>query len=135
MKLRSLFTVATLSCAILLAAPAWAQFSFNTGNTDLRLGAVSRPASGTKLETETADDFALTGVTVINHATVTGLINAGVPLSHITQVEVEIYNIFPADSDTTRTPAVVTRVNSPSDNEIGSATRDSSDGSLSYSAT
>jgi hypothetical protein len=46
-------------------------------------------------------------------------------VSDIKQVEVEVYHVFPKDSDTTRTPAVVTRMNSPADVEIGSATRDS----------
>jgi hypothetical protein len=56
-------------------------------------------------------------------------------VSSIAKVEVEIYHIFPLDSDTVRTPSVTTRVNSPSDVEIGAATRDSNDSTLSFITT
>jgi hypothetical protein len=80
---------------------------------------------------------------VINQATFTGLLPLGAPLTNINNVEVEIYHVFPNDSDVSRTSGpplfstvnVPTRVNSPADNEIDSATRDSSDGSLSSTAT
>jgi hypothetical protein len=47
-------------------------------------------------------------------------------------VEIEFYHVFPGDSDTARTPNVPTRKNSPGDVEIGSATRDSVAGTLSF---
>jgi hypothetical protein len=80
---------------------------------------------------------------VINQATFTGLLPLGAPLTNINNVEVEIYHVFPNDSDVSRTSGpplfstvnVPTRVNSPADNEIDSATRDSSDGSLNSTAT
>src|SRR5881392_3191498 len=117
-----------------LATPAWAEtFFFTSGTPDGRLGALSRSESPGKLETETADDFILTETTVINGATITGLINA--PLANITNVEVELYHVFPLDSDTLRQPRVLTRVNSPADVEIDAATRDGSEGTLSFSAS
>jgi hypothetical protein len=70
---------------------------------------------------------------VINKATFTGLMVGLNP--SINNVEIEIYHVFPVDSDTVRTITVPTRVNSPADNEIDSATRDSSDGSLSFTST
>jgi len=48
---------------------------------------------------------------------------------------VEIYHIFPVDSDAARTPSVPSRTNSPSDVEIGSATRDSGAGTLRFITT
>jgi hypothetical protein len=87
------------------------------------------------VETETADDFILSQSVVINQATFTGLLPSGASLASINNVEVEIYHVFPVDSDTVRTPNVPTRMNSPADNEIDSATRDSSDGSLSFANT
>jgi hypothetical protein len=45
------------------------------------------------------------------------------------------HHVFPVDSDTSRTPVVPTRTNSPSDVEIDDATRDSLDDSLSAIAT
>src|SRR6516164_2611143 len=118
-------SAAALSVGLVVAAPTMADvFSFSTGNPDGKLGSLSQPP-GPGLETETADDFVLTDATVISRATVHGLIASGLGVSDIKQVEVEVYHIFPIDSDTTRKPAVVTRVNSPADVEIGAATRDS----------
>jgi hypothetical protein len=59
----------------------------------------------------------------------------GASLSTISDVEIEIYNVFPTGSANPPSGNVPTRVNSPSDNEIASATRDGSAGSLSYTST
>jgi hypothetical protein len=119
-----------------LAAPAWSEtFFFTTGNTDGKMAALTRPAASGKLETETADDFALEQTTVISGAVITGLlVPAGTPLAGISQVEVEIYHIFPQDSDMVRAINVPTRQNSPADVEIDSATRDSLAGTLGFSS-
>jgi len=118
----------------LLTTPAWADpFFFTTGNADGRLGALSRSESPGKVETETADDFTLTETTVINGATITGLINA--PLANITNVEVELYHKFPLDSVVPPSGRVLSRVNSPADVEIDAATRDGSEGTLGFSAS
>ena len=53
--------------------------------------------------------------------------------SVINDVRVEIYRVFPNDSDTARTPNVVTRTNSPSD--VAFADRSSNDGNLSFSTS
>jgi hypothetical protein len=127
---------ALFTLGISLTTPAWAaSFSFNTGAPDGKLGALSRRPSAGKIETETADDFKLQQTTVIKSATITGLIPTGAPLTNIVNVEVEIYHVFPLDSDTLRTISVPSRTNSPSDVEIASATRDGSAGTLSFVAT
>src|SRR5262249_44080798 len=103
-----------------------------------QLGALSRRASPGKIETETADDFLLQETTVITEATIFGLIPAGTPLDNIRDVEGEGYHIFPEDFDvappsgppTFTTPKVPTRVNSPSDVEIDTATRERTAGTL-----
>jgi len=120
-------SAAALSVGLVAGMPIAADpFFFSTGNPDGQLGSLSRPPSSGNLETETADDFVLTDATVISRATIHGLIPSGLDVSSIQQVEVELYHIFPKDSNTARTPQVVTRVNSPADVEIGAATRDSS---------
>ena len=135
-RLRVSVMAAMLSVGTLLTTPAWAgTFFFSTGNPDGKLGALSRPAGSQGLETETADDFFLTQATVVSGATIHGLIPSGTTISGITRVEVEIYHIFPLDSDLARSANVPTRQNSPSDVEIGAATHDSSNGSLSFIAT
>src|SRR5262249_43205864 len=79
-----------------------------------------------KFEIEAADDFVLTTNTTINHATFTGLLTGVTGAPTIGAVTVEIYRVFPNDSDVGRTsgfplfstPRVPTRVNSPSDVEL-----------------
>ena len=119
------------------------RFSFSTGSPDGKLGAVSRPDGSEGSETETADDFVLTQPTVISGATIHGLLNAtGSSVPSVAGVEVEIYHVFKLDSDENRTSGaptfstdkVPTRVNSPSDKEIDTATRDFSKGTLSFVA-
>jgi hypothetical protein len=121
----------------LLAPPAAADvfFSFSTGNPDGLIGTASRQASPGRLETETADDFILTQPTSINQATFVGLLPSGAPLSSIANVEIEFYHVFPADSANPPSGNVLTRVNSPSDVEIASATRNGVGGSLSFTAS
>jgi hypothetical protein len=113
------------------AAAQETQVLVNTGNTDGKLGALSRPASVNKLETETADDFVLDQTTVLTGATVTGLVTTS--LANISNVEIEMYHRFPEDSIADRTPQVPTRQNSPSDVEIDSATRDGNNHTLRFS--
>jgi hypothetical protein len=134
----------TVTIAVSLATLGWADpFSFSTGSPDGRLGALSQPPNSGPLETETADDFILTETTSITEATIVGLIPAGTSLANLRNVEVEIYHVFSKDSDVGRTsgpptfstPAVPTRVNSPGDVEIDTATRDGSQGTLIFRAS
>jgi hypothetical protein len=107
-------------------------FFFSTGDPDGKIATLSSPASPGTLETETADDFVLTNTTRIDSATFTGLIPLGASLSSVTQVEIEFYHVFPTDSTFPPSGNVLTRANSPADVEIGSATRDSLAGTLSF---
>ena len=76
------------------------------------MATTTRPSGPGIQETETGDDFVLTQQTSITSATFTGLIPS---TANITGVVVEIYRVFPKDSDTNRTPNVPTKANSPSD--------------------
>jgi PEP-CTERM motif len=113
-------------------------FSFSTGNPDGRIATASRPDIGT-FEIESADDFLATTPIQINSATFTGLLTGATPT--VGQVVVEIYRVFPNDSDVGRTsgpptfstPQVPTRVNSPSDVALDS--RDATAGTLSFGTT
>jgi hypothetical protein len=124
-----------LSMAALLAIPAAANsFFFTTGNPDGKIATLSRVSSPGKVQTETADDFILGQGTFLRQATFIGLIPTGTPLSSVSQVEIEFYHVFPKDSGPFD-GLVNTRMNSPADVEIGSATRDSAAGSLKYNVT
>jgi len=103
--------------AIASVPAAGTPFTFSNGSPDGLMAMASRPGVS---EIEAADDFAVTGPTTLTGATFTGLIPAGTPLTNITEVVVEIYRVFPNDSDQTRTPNVPTRVNSPSDTAFDS---------------
>jgi len=133
MTYRKLFVVATLASGMSAASLSAASFVFSTGSADGKLASLSQPASASRLETETADDFLLTDTTSITAATITGLIPKGVPLSSLTNVEIEVYRVFPDDS-AAASGNVPSRVNSPADVEIDSATRDGSQGTLHFSA-
>jgi hypothetical protein len=141
--------LAPLSIALavgLAASPTGAAtFFFSTGNPDGKLAALSRPGSPSGPETETADDFVLPTATRITSATFTGLITSSATTlavaSGVGNVGVEIYRVFPLDSDVGRTsgpptfgtPQVPTRVNSPSD--VAFTDRDASSGGLTFSTT
>ena len=134
---RKLFSFLVVLTAFSFSGIASAQdvkFTVSTGNTDAKLGALSRRPSAGKVETETADDFLLNQTTVISGATITGLISPATPLANITNVEVEMYHVFPLDSANPNPlgGSVPSRANSPSDVEIDSATRDASKGSLRF---
>jgi hypothetical protein len=114
----------------LCAMPAAADpFFFSTGTPDEKIATATRPDAGGVTEIESADDFVLTQLTSLTSATFTGLLPAGAPLSNIGEVVVEIYRVFPKDSEPP-SMKVPTRVNSPSDAEF--ASRDSSSGDLKF---
>jgi len=131
MTFQKFVSIALLAGAAAVAPVSADSFVFSTGRADGRLGSLSQPASASALETETADDFLLPETTVIRGATITGLIPAGLPLSSITNVEIEVYRVFPNDS-AAPSNSVPTRSNSPADVEIEKATRDGSQGTLAF---
>jgi hypothetical protein len=108
-------------------------FQFSTGNPDGAMAMASRPDSPGKIEIEAADDFVLSGETVISSASFTGLLPLADPLSDVGDVRVEIYRVFPIDSTDPPSGHVPTRVNSPSDNAFTDA--DKLAGTLSFTTT
>jgi hypothetical protein len=117
-----------------------AGFFFSTGLPDGKVATITEPANAhnSQVEYESADDFALTTETVIQHASFTGLLTSGATPKDISNLVVEIYRVFPNDSDVGRTSGpptfstdkVPTRVNSPSDVALDS--RDSSAQELNF---
>jgi hypothetical protein len=113
-------------------------FFFSTGNPDGLMAAATRPTTTGNFEIEAADDFVLTSTTHIDQATFIGLQSA---IAHPLQVVVEIYRVFPLDSNVSRTSGpptfstaqVPTRVNSPSD--VAFTSRDSALGQLTFTTT
>jgi hypothetical protein len=137
-KARTAIAALTLA-AVVMPFPAMADaFVFSTGNPDGLMATATRPESAGKFEIETGDDFVLTQQTLLTGAAFTGLIPLGATTSDIKNVVVEVYRVFPADSNVGRTsgpptfstPNVPTRVNSPSD--VALDERDSATGSLNF---
>jgi hypothetical protein len=94
-------------------------FAFSTGAPDGKVATISEPANAHdhQVEYESADDFVLGKETVITDASFTGLLTGGATPKDVSNVVVEIYRVFPLDSNTARTPKVPTRpsISSPSD--------------------
>jgi hypothetical protein len=132
---RFTLSIASFTASALWAGLAWATpFFFSTGVPDGHMATGSRPASAGKIEIETGDDFITpSGLTILTAGTFTGLLTGGATTSDIGEVRVEIYRVFPLDSDTVRTPQVPTRANSPSDVEF--ADRDTATANLIFSTT
>lgn len=141
MKLDNVLYVFSLG-ALVAAMPATAApFVFDNGNLDGRMASASRPATAGKFEIESADDFILANRTLINSASFTGLVPSGTGLGSFSDVRVEIYRVFPNDSNVGRTSGpptfsttqVPTRVNSPSD--VALENRGAAGGGLSFTTT
>jgi hypothetical protein len=122
-----------IALALASSAAAGPQYFFSTGDPDGKIATLSRIASTGKLETETADDFVTTGDTKITSATFTGLLVGGATTANINNVEIELYHVFPRDSTNPPDGRVLTRVNSPSDNNFAAA--DGKLGQLSFTTT
>ena len=117
-------------------------FSFNTGIVTNAIATASRPETAGKFEIESADDFVTTGTqTSITSATFTGLLTGGATTANVGEVRVEIYRVFPNNSDVGRTsgpptfstPQVPTRVNSPSD--VALLDRSTTSGTLTFTTS
>ncbi len=103
---RRVFSVSVVTAMLLWIGPASATpFFFSTGDPDGLIATASRPESPGKKEIESADDFAVTGANTLKltGASFKGLLPIGASLSTVTDVRVEIYRVFPADSDVGRT--------------------------------
>ncbi len=127
---KSIIVFGALACLTALPAAA-APFTFSTGSADGKLGSLSRPATGSLIETESADDFVLGQGTRLTSGSFVGLITGG--NATIGSVDTEIYRVFPLDSANPPSGKVPTRANSPSD--VALTTRDSAAGTLSYTTT
>lgn len=118
-----------------LGSSAFGATIYNNLTPNNLMGIATRPDTpGGPFEIEAGDDFFLASQTLITSATFDGLIvsgSAGAP--SISDVVAEMYNIFPVDSNTVRTPNVPTRTNSPSD--VAFASKDSTAGELTFSSS
>ena len=94
-----------LSVGLFTALPAAADpFFFSTGNPNGLMATASRPDIPSGAEIESADDFILANQTQITSATFTGLLPTARPRSAtLVNVVVEIYRVFPNDSNIGRT--------------------------------
>jgi VPDSG-CTERM motif len=135
--MKKLILLALISASF-IAARIDAQVLYNNDFPTNDMAAATRPESAGKIEIESADDFLLPTGAHVTGATFTGLLSGGATTSDIANVRVEIYRVFPNDSDVGRTsgpptfgtPQVPTRVNSPSD--VALLDRSKSDGNLSF---
>jgi hypothetical protein len=116
--------VTVLAGGMLLGIPIKGAVIYNNLTPNNLMAMASRPGSASVFEIETGDDFLLGSSATINSASLVGLLVSptGAPLS-VSDVTIEIYRVFPNDSNVGRTSGpptfstsqVPTRVNSPSD--------------------
>ena len=105
-----------VSLVMLLGTPAFADVIYNNLTPNNMMATAVRPDSPGVFEIEAGDDFFLATGARINSGSFVGLSvpgTGGTPA--ISQVVVEIYRVFPLDSNAVRIPNVPTRANSPSD--------------------
>ena len=117
-------------CLGVLAAPAIGSTIYNNLTPNNSMAIATRPDSTGVTEIEAADDFVLTSQAIITSASFVGLFVGGTGTPSVSDVTVEIYRVFPFDSNTVRTPNVPTRTNSPSD--VAFADRDSAASQLTF---
>jgi hypothetical protein len=130
-----------VSLVMLLGTPAFADVIYNNLTPNNLIATAVRPDTA-PFEIEAGDDFFLATRARINSASFVGLSVPGTGgLPAISQVLIEIYRVFPNDSNVGRTsgpptfstPQVPTRVNSPSDVALDS--RDSAAGQLMFTSS
>jgi hypothetical protein len=130
--MRHLFACVTfLGFGAIFVAPASAAVIYNNLTPTNAMAIASRPGGPGVFEIEAADDFLLGSQATINSASFVGLLvpgTGGTP--SISEIVVEIYRVFPKDSNTVRIPNVPTRANSPSD--VAVLDRDSAAGELTF---
>jgi hypothetical protein len=133
--------IATLVLALAGAAPATADVIYNNLTPNGAMAIASRPDSAGGIEIEAADDFFTTGASITSASFVGMMVPGAAGTPTVSQIVVEIYRVFPNDSDVGRTSgpplfstaAVPTRVNSPSD--VAFDSRDSAASDLAFSTT
>jgi hypothetical protein len=121
----TLACITALGASALLAIPVSAGTLYNNLTPNNAMAMATR-TDANAFEIESADDFILASENAVNSASFVGLIVPGRGAFSITDVTVEIYRVFPLDSDPLRIAQVPTRMNSPSDNAFDS--RDSGSG-------
>jgi hypothetical protein len=117
-----------------MCAPGIGSTIYNNPTPNGLMAIATRPESPGEFEIEAGDDFLLGSSATIDGGSFTGLIVPGATggLPTVSEVVVEIYRVFPLDSDTGRTINVPNRNNSPSD--VAFDSRDSSS-DLSFSTS
>ncbi len=124
-----------ISAGTAFVATASGSVIYNNLTPNNQIAVATRPGSPGAFEIEAADDFLLTGAGVINSASFVGLLVPG-PTGgsvSITDVVVEMYQVFPLSSGPPSVGKVPTRTNSPSD--VAFASRDSAAADLSFTTT
>jgi PEP-CTERM motif len=129
---RGLSCVLALGMGAMLAEPALADsIIYNNLTPNNMIAVATRPSLPGVFEIEAGDDFFLGSQTFINSASFVGLLVPGVGgTPTISEIVVEMYRVFPLDSNTVRLPNVPTRTNSPSD--VAFDSRDTAAGELTF---
>src|SRR5215471_15287650 len=113
--MRAKGVVFTLGLFFGMTAGLYAGTIADTGSANNLIGVASRPDTNAPFEIETGDDFLATTRVALHSGTFTGLLVGNLTVPAVQSVKLEIYRVFPNDSNTLRIPTFPTRNNSPSD--------------------
>ena len=94
--------LAALSSLLIFPAAAAPVTIFSTGDPDGRMATASPPENAGQFEIESADEFILGSPMLLTGATFTGLLQSA-NVANIGETRVEIYRVFPNNSDVGRT--------------------------------
>jgi len=136
-KATTVNAVAILGLAAASAMPVHAGVLYNNLTPTDAMGIASRPdgPDPDSFEIEAADDFVLASHSFVTSASFIGILLPGPSgaLPTVSDVIIEMYRVFPKDSDTVRVPKVPTRTNSPSD--VAFASKDAAGGDLAFATS
>jgi hypothetical protein len=136
-KATTVNVVAILGLAAASAMPVHAGVLYNNLTPTDAMGIASRPdgPDPDSFEIEAADDFVLASHSFVTSASFIGILLPGPSgaLPTVSDVIIEMYRVFPKDSDTVRVPKVPTRTNSPSD--VAFASKDAAGGDLAFATS
>jgi hypothetical protein len=123
--------ITVLAAGALFSTPATGAVIYNNLTPNNQMAVATRAETAGNSEIEAADDFILNAQSFIDTASFVGLAVPGTSGTFsISDIVIEVYRVFPLDSDTNRTQNVPTRVNSPSD--VAFDSKDSGAGELSF---
>src|SRR5215469_10717255 len=95
--------IAALGLTTLAVSASADAILYNNLTPNAMIGVATRPTPSGSFEIEAGDDFVATTPVSVTHASFVGLVVSGTTAPAVQDVTLEIYRVFPDDSDVGRT--------------------------------